>query len=91
MPDGSRDGRAVRFLTLDDTAQLLNVGASEVFGLVESGELAAIHVGGSWRIERGVLESYIEALYEATRRMTLWNQSEYADLSTPTFGERHSS
>lgn len=75
-----------RFLTLADTAQLLNVAVSQAYALVRSGELPAIKVGSSWRVERAVLESYIEAMYESTRRMNLWNQSEFADLTEPTFG-----
>lgn len=75
-----------RFLTLADTAQILNVSLTQAYAVVRSGELPAIKVGSSWRVERAVLESYIEAMYEATRRMNLWNQSEFADLSEPTFG-----
>jgi excisionase family DNA binding protein len=71
-----------RFLTLADTAEILNVSASQTYALVRSGELPAIKVGGSghWRVERTVLESYIEAKYEESRRLSLWNQSNYADL-----------
>ncbi|MCU1401808.1 MAG: DNA-binding protein [Microbacteriaceae bacterium] len=71
-----------RFLTLADTAEILNVSASQTYALVRSGELPAIKVGGSghWRVERSVLESYIEAKYEESRRLSLWNQSNYADL-----------
>jgi excisionase family DNA binding protein len=71
-----------RFLTVADTAEILNVSASQTYALVRSGELPAIKVGGSghWRVERSVLESYIEAKYEESRRLSLWNQSNYADL-----------
>lgn len=86
MDDGTPDDALGRFLTIADTAQLLNVTASEAYALVRSGELPAIRVGSSWRVERDVLESYIEAMYEATRRLNLWHQSEFADLSEPTFG-----
>jgi excisionase family DNA binding protein len=75
-------GALGRFLTLSDTAEILNVSASQAYALVRSGELPAIKVGGHghWRIERSVLESYIEAKYEESRRMSLWIQSEYTDL-----------
>jgi hypothetical protein len=53
---------------------------------VRSGELAAIRVGATWRIERAVLESYIEAMYEATRRMLLWHGAAHADVAEPLFG-----
>ncbi len=71
-----------RFLTLADTAELLRISASEAYALVRSGELPAIRVGahGHWRIERAELEAYIEGLYEEARRMSLWNQSDYASL-----------
>ncbi len=77
-----------RFLTLADTAEVLSISTHQAYALVRSGELPAIKVGasGQWRVERSVLESYIEAMYEATRRMSLWNQSEYADLAEPPFG-----
>ena len=80
-------GALGRFLTLADTAEILNVSASQAYALVRSGELPAIKVGGHghWRIERSVLESYIEAKYEEARRMSLWNQSEYASLPEYSF------
>ncbi|MFZ2964760.1 MAG: helix-turn-helix domain-containing protein [Rhodoglobus sp.] len=72
-----------RFLTLADTAEVLNISTKQAYGLIRSGELPAIKVGagGQWRVERSVLESYIEAMYEATRRMSLWNQGEDVDLA----------
>jgi excisionase family DNA binding protein len=78
-----------RFLTLADTAEVLSVSPHEVLDLVRSGELPAIKVGskGQWRIENSVLESYIEALYEETRRMSLWNQSDIATVTEVNFGE----
>jgi len=79
-----------RFLTLADTAEVLSVSPHEVLELVRSGELPAIKVGskGQWRIENSVLESYIEALYEETRRMSLWNQSDIATITEVNFGEQ---
>jgi len=72
-----------RFLTVADTAELLSISMTQAYALVRSGELPAIKVGaqGQWRIERTVLESYIDAMYEQTRRMNLWNQSSYADVA----------
>jgi excisionase family DNA binding protein len=71
-----------RFLTLSDTAEVLNISLGQAYGLVRSGELPAIKVGsrGQWRVERSVLESYIEAKYEEARRLSLWNQSDYANI-----------
>lgn len=78
-----------RFLTLADTAALLNISANQAYALVRSGELPAIKVGthGQWRVERIVLESYIEAKYEEARRMSLWNQSDLGNLVDGVFGE----
>lgn len=71
-----------RFLTLADTAEILNISAGQAYALVRSGELPAIKIGahGQWRVEREVLERYIAAMYEESRRMSLWQQSEHADL-----------
>jgi len=70
--DGTGGTALGRFLTLTDTAEILNVSASQASSLVRSGELPAIKIGGHgrWRIERSVLESYIEAKYEEVRRMS---------------------
>jgi excisionase family DNA binding protein len=71
-----------RFLTVADTADILNISPSDVVELVRSAELPAISVGspGRWRIERAVLEAYIENKYEETRRMGLWQESDLASL-----------
>lgn len=69
-----------RFLTLADTADVLNISVGQAYGLVRSNELPAIKVGGHWRIERSVLESYIEAMYEESRRRSLWQQSDFASI-----------
>jgi excisionase family DNA binding protein len=77
-----------RFLTLADTAEVLNISLGQAYALVRSGELPAIKVGGHghWRIEKSVLESYISALYEEARRLSLWNQSDYANIVELSFG-----
>ncbi|WP_374946526.1 helix-turn-helix domain-containing protein [Agreia sp.] len=82
MNEPDSPDRLGRFLTLADTAEVLNVSARQVYALVRSGELPAIKVGasGHWRIERDVLESYIDAKYEESRRLSLWNQSDVAPL-----------
>ncbi len=81
-----------RFLTLADTAEVLNITPRQAYALVHSGELPAIKLGpsGHWRIERDVLESYIEAKYEETRRMSLWNQSDFASVTDLSFDRRTS-
>jgi excisionase family DNA binding protein len=82
MTDSVSSSSVGRFLTLADTAEILNVSAAEALDLVRTGELPAIRVGaaGSWRVERVVLESYIEAGYEEARRMSLWQQSDFANI-----------
>lgn len=35
-----------------------------------------------------MLEAYIEAKYEESRRMSLWQQSDYSSLSEYSFGLR---
>lgn len=71
-----------RFLTVADASEILNISASEVLELVHSAELPAISVGSPsrWRIERRVLEDYIEAKYEEARRMSLWEQADAASV-----------
>src|SRR5690606_40930117 len=71
-----------RFLTIADTAEILNISAGQAYALVRSGELPAIKLGehGQWRIERHVLEAYIAARYEEARRKGLWHQAEFTDL-----------
>ena len=78
-----------RFLTLADTAEVLNISAGQAYALVRSGELPAIKVGsgGQWRVERDVLEGYIAGKYEENRRRNLWNQAEFTDVPE-LFAER---
>lgn len=82
MSDPVSSASVGRFLTLADTAQILNVSLPTAFDLVRTGELPAIRIGagGAWRVERIVLESYIEAKYEEARRLSLWEQSDFANI-----------
>ncbi|NYD66635.1 helix-turn-helix domain-containing protein [Agromyces atrinae] len=76
------DASVGRFLTVSDTAEILSITVSEATDLVRSGELPAIRVGASglWRVERTVLEAYIDAKYEESRRLALWLQADFAAL-----------
>lgn len=78
----SSESAVGRFLTIADTAEVLNISANQVYLLVRSGELAAIKIGaaGHWRVERSMLEAYIEARYEETRRINLWHQAEFSNI-----------
>ncbi|MCU1442465.1 MAG: translocase [Cryobacterium sp.] len=82
MNDSVSSDALGRFLTLGDTAEILNITAAEALELVHTGELPAIQIGAGnvWRVERLVLESYIEAKYEEARRMSLWQQSDFANI-----------
>jgi excisionase family DNA binding protein len=87
VPPPSDSSALGRFLTHADTAEVLNISASQAYALVRSGELPAIKigssgagVGGQWRVERDVLEGYIAGKYEENRRRNLWNQAEFADI-----------
>ena len=79
-----------RFLTIADTAEVLSISTGQAYSLVRSGELPAIKVGASglWRVERTILEGYIEAMYEESRRRSLWNQSDYANLTELGLGDQ---
>ena len=62
---------AQRFVQIADVAETLNVSARQVYGLVKSGELPAIKVGGrgQWRVEISVLEDYIQGKYAESRAL----------------------
>jgi excisionase family DNA binding protein len=72
-----------RFLTVAETAEVLNISVSQAYALVRSGELPAIRIGaaGHWRVERVELEAFIAAGYEEARRRAHWNESEFQLLS----------
>lgn len=58
-----------RFLQLADVAEVLNISSSQTYALVRNGDLPAIKIGGrgQWRVERSVLEDYIQQAYTQTR------------------------
>jgi excisionase family DNA binding protein len=58
----------MRFLTLADVAETLNISSAQAYALVRSGDLRAIKVGGrgQWRVETTELEAYIQRAYEQT-------------------------
>lgn len=64
------DAGMMRFLTLADVAETLNISAAQTYALVRSGELPAIKVGGrgQWRVEASELEGYITRMYDETRQ-----------------------
>lgn len=69
MDVGSPAAGGLRFLTLADVAETLNISASQAYALVRNGDLPAIKIGGrgQWRVEASELEAYIARLYQQTR------------------------
>lgn len=57
-----------RFLTLQQVAEELAASTSVIRGLIRTGDLPAIQIGGrgQWRIERTMLEQFITGAYEAS-------------------------
>lgn len=87
VPDES-ESPARRFITPAEVADMLSLDQGAVESLLESGELRAIRIGPrhEWRIERSVLDGYLEAKYEESRRAALWAGSDFAsviDFDTP--------
>lgn len=64
-----KPAQSMRFLTLQQVCEELNVQRTTAMWLIKSRELAAIQVGGrgQWRIERAKLEEYIATAYERAR------------------------
>lgn len=65
MPDESRP---LRFMTIEQVAQELNVSDAQIRALLRSGELRGFQVGGRgvWRIGAADVETYIEEAYRRT-------------------------
>lgn len=57
-----------RFLTIEQTADELNVNPNQIRALLRSGELRGIQVGGRgvWRIGASDVEDYIAEAYRRT-------------------------
>lgn len=59
-----------RFLTVEQVAEELNVGVPAIRGLLKTGELRGIQIGGRgvWRIGAADVKDYITEAYEKTAR-----------------------
>jgi excisionase family DNA binding protein len=70
-----------RFLRLSEVAEILNISESQVRALVTRGDLLGIQIGGrrQWRVERSVLEAYIQERYAEARRQAQDHPTEVAD------------
>ena len=60
--------KRLRFLTIEQAADELNVKASLIRGLIKAGKLRGIQVGGRgvWRIGANDIEDYIAEAYRRT-------------------------
>jgi excisionase family DNA binding protein len=67
-PPATPVGRAPRFLTLTDVAEILNTSSAQVYALVRRKELKALKIGGrgQWRVESSELEAFIARMYQET-------------------------
>ncbi|UVJ38049.1 excisionase family DNA-binding protein [Arthrobacter sp. CJ23] len=57
-----------RFLTVDQAAEYLNVGRPLVRGLLKSGELRGVQIGGrnTWRTSLDDIHAYLDEAYRKT-------------------------
>lgn len=51
----------VRFLTVNEVADLMRVSRMTVYRLVHSGELPAVRVGRSFRVPQDALDAYLRS------------------------------
>ena len=75
----------LRFLTLTDVAEVLNVSAAQAYALVRTGDLPAVKIGGrgQWRVEQSVLEVYIRRLYDETAVFVAQHPHSRTDVPAP--------
>jgi hypothetical protein len=61
---------------------MLSLGLGDVEAMAESGELPAIRLGphDEWRIEQSVLDGFLEAKYEESRRASLWQGFDFGSI-----------
>jgi excisionase family DNA binding protein len=57
------DEARARFLTVAEVADLLRVSAMTVYRLIEAGDLRALRVGKSFRIDTDDLEQFLGSRY----------------------------
>lgn len=62
--------RPLRFLKIQDVAEIMATSDSQIYALLRTGELRGIQIGGrkQWRIERVELERWIADRYEYTKQ-----------------------
>ena len=80
------DTAQILSLTAAEVLELVRTGELPAIRLgtqsTRAGGSGTIGAGGAgvWRVERVVLESFIEAKYEEARRMSLWQQSDFGNI-----------
>ncbi|TFC35792.1 helix-turn-helix domain-containing protein [Cryobacterium sp. TMT2-42-4] len=80
------DTAEILLLTVAEVLELVRTGELPAIRLgtqsTPAGGAGTIGFGraGVWRVERVVLESFIEAKYEEARRMSLWQQSDFGNI-----------
>lgn len=76
--------RPLRFLTIEQVAQELNVGEPLVRAILKSGALRGIQVGarGAWRVGLADVETYIEKAYQRTAAKVA--RGDFAESEVPT-------
>ena len=80
------DTAQILSLTAAEVLELVRTGELPAIRLgtrrTPAGRAGTIGAGGLgvWRVERVVLESFIEAKYEEARRMSLWQQSDFGNI-----------
>jgi excisionase family DNA binding protein len=56
----------VRFLTVSEVAQVMRVSKMTVYRLVHGGELPAVRVGRSFRVEEQAVHDYLDKAFIET-------------------------
>jgi excisionase family DNA binding protein len=54
-----------RFLTVSEVADLLRVSTMTVYRLIKAGELSAVRIGKSYRVEESAIDAYLANQYNA--------------------------
>jgi excisionase family DNA binding protein len=62
IPLAQRHARA-RFLTVAEVATLMRVSTMTVYRLIKAGDLAAVRVGKSYRIQEDDVDRYLSSRY----------------------------
>lgn len=64
-PLGQRYDRSL-LCSVDEAAELLSIGKTNVFKLLKTGQLRSVKLGGRRLIPRAVLEDFVAGLLEAS-------------------------